>query len=251
MFVEKIKNNKFLFFLLFADVLLIVIHIIWGNAYRSFNLDVEQNIPTLYQGLKLLFAGHVSLLVTYLLVRMKSENRSSLVYFIYATLGLIYLGIDEIGQIHETIGDRIAEFFPELVINVRQMVYDAGYLSSDWLIFMVPIALVASVFVPYTFKYIVSFSLKEKLLLALGALCIVLVIPVEFIGSYNYYEYSTGELSYNISIIIEESLELIGISILSYLQLSLLKQHAEAFLANEARKSREKDTRKKKVLQLT
>lgn len=91
--------------ILVFDLLFLVAHLWlgqqWSGTLYSFNLDDENNIPTIYQGVKLFSVGFLCWLNAYLLFKAKCKNSWVLGFFGVLGTGATYLAIDELTQIHE------------------------------------------------------------------------------------------------------------------------------------------------------
>lgn len=207
-------SYKLLLGLIFLDIIIVILHLIFGYQTIFFNLDEEKNIPAFYQGIKLIFAGIILLFTS---ISKQYKNVSPL--FPLGSL-LVYLGTDEILEIHEDIQSQIQPIFPELVSKVESFAEITNYTSSMWILFFMPFILavllyILFVVIPYTIK------LNHRLFffLTLGFTFFLLAILLEIINSSGTWSW----FQYQILMILEESSEMVGSSILFYFSYLAMK----------------------------
>ena len=125
----KVKNELILFLLFFllVDFLVLLLHCLFPEK-TFFNLDVESNLPTIYQGMKILL---LSFLAFYLFLSSVDKFKNFWLFFAFVFL---FLALDEVGQIHE----NLPTFFNELFIkegqkNLQDVVSDFDMNQHLWL----------------------------------------------------------------------------------------------------------------------
>lgn len=207
-----------LLFLVF-DGIVIVLHLTLGAVNPYFNLDFEQNFPTIYQAIKLLLAGVLGLLlVTFPLQAIKKRLR---IFQLGISFALIGIAVDEMFQVHENIYrayEIIPLFHPANVVTVS---YNLGFKSSLWLLYYIPIFVIAFGWMSYWIRYFYRYNQGVfKLLIAISCLIIVVLLS-EYFSSTGVHSQS----KYEFLILVEESAELMVGSLLSLLvmRLSLTK----------------------------
>lgn len=192
---------------LYADGLIILLHLLFGGPNIWFNLDHEHNLPTWYQVAKLAILG----LTTLALVGWHRHQLSTATSFL-APCGLIMLFIstDELWQFHENIYrvfEHIEWFHPSRVVSHSQTI---GFRSSLWLLYYMPFFLLGILWLGYWLRYF-----QENLKKAFSGLILVsglflLVIVAELLSSTGVF----SQHDYFWLVTLEESAELIGASVL-------------------------------------
>jgi hypothetical protein len=205
------------------DIIFVVLHFLYGQQVTFLNLDVERNIPTLYQGFKLIFIS--SLIAATWAITYKAQNVSWLQRFILVPYWFMfaYLALDELGQAHEGIaevlfnrsGIRVIESFREFFVSL-------GFNAAPWLLFFIPIAALAVAYMISLAKYFYNQQTGKIYILALAILCFALVPVIE------YWDTSKVSYSYranvqNILLAAEEYLEMLGATLFLAFNLFLLR----------------------------
>lgn len=208
------KNPKKLLIALIAlDLFVVILHLLFGYQTTFFNLDEEMNFPAFYQGIKLA-AGGMALLI------FVSSRR--LLAFLPLGLLLIYLGIDEVVQIHEEIESQIQPFFPQVVELVQRFAATVNYTSNIWVLYFVPAIFGIFLYMLFIIRYVRKFNPRLFPSLFLGSTLFILVIIFEIINSSGRW----GFFEYQILMTLEESFEMFGASIFCYFSYLLIKRHA-------------------------
>ena len=176
---------------------------------RLFNLDLERNLPTFFSTILLLMASLANFII-YIYKKNKSEKSLGwLILFII----FLFLSFDEIASIHEQT-DPI----------VKGFIATSGIFYFAWVIpYTVMLILLAILYS----RFILALPKKTKLLFILSGLIYVSgAIGIEMISAAVAERY--GErLYYDILATIEETLEMIGVTVFIYSLLSYMKEHTQ------------------------
>ena len=174
---------RVIWWLFLVDAGLVLVHVLLHQANDWFSLDQEANLPTLYQSLKYYTFGYLAFFNVWLISFYKLLP--SVYRFFWGSLGalLIFLGLDELGRIHETLRDFIPQSFPFVAVWVARVAEYLHYTGSDWVIYFVPFILgflIAAVFwVRFAYRHY-----RGRLPLLLTSFALMLIVPVwEYIGS--------------------------------------------------------------------
>jgi hypothetical protein len=195
------SKKRVLIFLLSLDIILTILHILFGRQNFFFHLDIEHNLPTYYQGFKLIIFGIIFLVWFF---KRKSNEKMPL-FSLPFSLGMIFIGIDEVFEIHENIY-RVFEltnfFHPERVIEAT---LDAGYRSSIWIIYYLPIIFTALIWLGYFLRHFQEKSKAVFKLLILSCFLVFIVFLMEILSSSGLFSDET----YFWMITVEETAEAI------------------------------------------
>ena len=208
--MQNWKKYKSLIFLFLFDFTMVALFYLFPNK-RLFDLDGENNIPTLYQASKLILIAFFSLALLLLNQYFKLFNNQIRLILIFFFLVFFFLGIDEAGQIHENIAIYFHEFFPQPTSEYIEESREVGFKSSEWLLFYWPIILAFVISFIFLFRTIISkYIIDKHKLLVVGSLFFISVPIIEFL---NTSETSFMINNYKEMIVLEESAEMIGASI--------------------------------------
>jgi hypothetical protein len=132
--------------LLVIDLGVTLLHLLFAPEFSAFDLDVESNIPTVYQGLKLVIIG------TIILTKGEwSKLPEDLKLSVAFTAGfLIFLGADEMALIHENVPVFTQQMFPWVHAFVLSFARAIGYIGSLWVIYAHPI--IGSLIIAWTLQ---------------------------------------------------------------------------------------------------
>jgi hypothetical protein len=192
-----------------ARLLLEFTSLSWANELnRLFDLDLEQNIPTLLASVLLSISA--LLLGAIFVFKQRSLDRYSRHWLILASI-FIYLVIDEFTSIHEL-----------FVVPLREKFSLGGVFYLAWVILAIPIILVIGLL--YT-RFILSLPQHtRRLILAAAATYITGSLGMEMIGG-QYQQQNGFDLIYAGMTTLEETLEMLGISLFIYALLDYLKSY--------------------------
>ena len=186
------------------------------DLVRLFDMDRERNIPTLFSTCLFLLNGLVCLAI------WKVRSREGLPAATWLVLAgtLFFLGADEFCQIHEYVNERLQTIF-----------HTSGFFGPVWII---PYGIAAVIL----FTMLVPFFLRlepgtRKLMALAAAVFLSGAVGIEMItGKYiALAEARRGDafnmmvdLGYGLFVVVEESLEMLGLVVLSYALLGLLQK---------------------------
>ncbi len=180
-------------------------------AARLFTLNEENNFPTLYSSLALLFCSILLAIISYL---KKEINSAYAGYWKALSLIFLYLAIDEISSIHEIFN------FLRPLLNAKGLLYFA------WVI---PGIIFTAIFLLIFRRFIQSLPPKTRnLFIMAGTIYVGSAIGIEMIGAYYAELHGQNNFMYSLLTIFEESLEMLGIVIFIYALLSYIAQYLRA-----------------------
>lgn len=222
MFKQKaskfIKENQLFIFFIIADLVLMTLHLSFYKQYSFFHFDVESNLPTAYQGLKLLTYGFICLQAFVFINR--DENKRKKLFWLLPALFFIYIGVDELAMIHENIHIFIEEISPTISNSAQNFSAKIGYTGTIWIVYYLPIAIIAIPFLVFELIEMYSKNRKELFIFIFGVLILFLVPLMEIFST-------SGCLlceRYDLLMFLEESFEKIGITVIGFAFLLILKK---------------------------
>ncbi|MGI6484558.1 MAG: hypothetical protein ACOX0R_02970 [Candidatus Dojkabacteria bacterium] len=201
------KLISFIILFLFVDSLVLLLHSLFPEK-TFFNLDVESNLPTIYQGMKVLL---VSFFAFYLFLSTDGKFKYFWIFFAFVFL---FLALDEVGQIHE----NLPTFFNELFIkegqrNLQDVVSEFGYESTTWLpYYIIPFLIFFVVVGVFLMKFIKK-NWKRAMLLMIGLIFLVLGLVIEFVSTKPNIMFQEG---YGTLVFWEEAFEILAISFILF-----------------------------------
>lgn len=205
-FLKKGANILILFLLL--DILMIILHLIFPDK-SFFNLDFESNLPTIYQGSKLVFISLLAIVILVLeYLRGKSIKKGW--FWIFWSAMMFFIGIDEVAQIHENISIYMKELFGAAETYETTLI-EMGYSSTPWLKYYISLFVIATALVVLAFKNLLKKYPKSMWLLVVGWLLFLGVPVVEYINTLPHIMFQEG---YEALMIFEEALEMLGATFL-------------------------------------
>lgn len=213
-----LDNNKTIFYwLVVIDALVLVMHLLFGNHRHFFHLDYEYNLPTIYQSFKLILFG-----VIFFIIGLKKSIKWDIKGFIFPlSLVLVFLGFDELLQIHENIY-RVFELFdlfhPSKIIEASMKL---GYRSSLWILYYLPFIFVFVFWSGYWLRYFQSKMKNNVWILILSSLCLFIVLLAEILSSTG----SFSETTYFGLVTLEETAEMLLASTLILVGNKMLVTH--------------------------
>lgn len=207
------ENFKLLVTLTVAfDIIFILLHAIFGQYLGVFDLDKEQNLPTVYQGFKL-FVIALMLGVASWKVRNVSSQSKLMPALGIMSLAFAYLSFDEVFIIHEQVELVSRALFPGITDQLLSLFFTIGFNSSVWLIFYIPAFVLGTIFMFYLKKLWPSFTNQQQKYMILGSILFGSVLIIEFINSRGVY----SAFEYYLFTTLEEAIELFGATTFLYL----------------------------------
>lgn len=196
-----IRKKDIFTYLVIGDLIVLLLHLFLGGQHSVFHLDLEQNIPTFYQSLKLLVFGTL-----FLLMSVKRQTKQNIQYFTVSLAAfLLLLGIDELFQVHENIY-RLYELFeifhPSKIVESSMKL---GYRSSLWILYYLPFIFVFFFWSGYWLRFFQSRMKKNAWILILSCGCLFMVLMAEILSSTGDY----GDATYYWLITMEEIAEML------------------------------------------
>lgn len=199
MILKKIRlllSSIFLFLL--AGHLL---HIFFGASGQDwqhlFDFNFEKNIPTLYQSILWVFCGFFAYRVAYV-----SEQASRWMWFFFSFV-FFFLATDEYFQIHDSLNKPI-----------KNALGLGGSFHFGWVL---PYAVLLLGLLPIAWKFFRTLPFRYSLKFAFsGAVFIFGAFIMEMVGAGRHEIYGRSDSWYTLCTTIEESLEIIGISLFLY-----------------------------------
>lgn len=208
------EPKKIIFFLSLIVIGLIIGHIagtissfyLGGDDFEIFNLDIEQNIPSLYSSLSLMLCAGILYLIANI---TKRQGKRDYLYWAGLSVIFVFLSIDEMTEIHE-----------RLIIPLRNMLNTSGVLFFAWVI---PYGILLIAMLMFYFRFIVSLPVRIRLLFILaGSLYIGGAVVMESLGGSWFEQHGDNSLFYSLIILVEETLEMTGILVFIYALLSYI-----------------------------
>ena len=218
------KHNLIIGSLIVLDIIFIILYFWFADQTSLLNLDIERNIPTAYQSVKLVVTG--ALIAGLITLSFASKTRFRSYLLIPYCAIFIYLGIDEIGAIHESFEGVANRIGGDTVTQYREFYISSGYHAAQWLLYYTPIIVIAVAYLIYLVGYFREKKIKYLFLMAMGIALFSLVPVVE------YYDSSSRETSgqANRSIVAtEEFFEMLGASVFFAFNLLILRDEIKNF----------------------
>lgn len=206
---DGIFKNKLAFLLVFLllDILILLLHNYFPEKL-FFNLDVESNLPTIYQGLKIF-------LLSFFSFTLFLFTKGNLKYFwLFFVMSFFFLALDEVGQIHE----NIPTYWNELFVkdgrsDLQSVVGEFGYESATWLpYYIIPFIGFFIVVVISLMKFLKECR-KRAIPLIIGLLFLIVGIVFEYINTKPDIMFKDG---YEILMFWEEAFEIFAITFILF-----------------------------------
>lgn len=211
------KHSKRFFYLLVAfDLIVLLMHLSFGAENHFFHVDFEQNLPTVYQSLKLIFSGVLFFIVAW--HKKIPWNMKS--FLLPLATFLLFLGLDELFQIHENmyrVFEYIDIFHPSKLVEVSTKL---GYRSSLWILYYLPIIFIFVFWSGYWLRYLQSHMKGMAPILLFSCTCLFVLLLAEVLSSTGTFTEST----YFWLVSLEESAEMLLATSLFLLGSTMLKQ---------------------------
>jgi len=207
---HKILKNTFKT-LVATGALLFFIHIVFqfiARAYplfgeswifKFFDFGLEGNLPTFFSGFLFILLS-ISAWFCGVSDKYRGVERKDWLPWMLVSALLLFLSIDELGEIHE-----------QLTGPMQELLGAGGFLFFAWII---PYALALFLLSMYFLPFLSRLSQKTKLLIFVGAFIFVFgAIGFEMIGAKLYESGAATHIIYTIVSSLEEMFEFMGILI--------------------------------------
>lgn len=174
-----------------------------------FDLNSENNIPTLYSGVALLFCS----ILTEIIFQAQKLSKNKDVWA-WRGLSIVFavFCLDELIGLHERLTRPLANIF-----NTSGFLYYAWVIAGA--IFVLGFLLVFG-------RFITTLPRKtRRLFLIAGAIYVTGAIGSEIVGGYYHYYYTQSNMVYSSIATIEEVLEMLGVIIFIYALLSYINSY--------------------------
>lgn len=184
--------QRFFITLLSVNTLLILLHIFFGDRFDLFNLDRERTPGAYWSGLQLMAIAALSAGM----ILLSASRRDKMLWGAFSFL-FVGFSFDEISELHENITYYLSTYL-HIPTIFRSMTY-------NWLIILSPLIIFAFVFLFFFLRTLRQENMLSRKLLSLGILFFLAAIGVELANGLD-----ADQLSYFWSVVLEESLELLG-----------------------------------------
>lgn len=191
---------------------------ILGHGYllgfvQLFDLGTDSFIPTWYASTTLLLCSILLAMITY--VKRREADRFALHWGILSLI-FLFLSIDEVALIHETIGDTIKR---KLSANLY------GFFYYTWVI---PGAAFILIFAAAYLKFLIYLPAKTRqLFIFAGLIYIGGALGLEMVNARHDELYGNNNLTYKLMTTAEEFFEMIGIVIFIHALMSYMVSQVE------------------------
>ncbi len=179
-FFQKHHPYKIVASVLLLDMLMLILHLFFGHISSFVHLDREYNLPTVYQSAKLIFVGGIAFFIFWQLwLEEQLDKKSQFFYGFFAAI-FIFLGLDELGQLHENVDYFVRELFPHYADTQLRIAESSNFQSSTWMLYYLPIMTVAIIYFAYTGKYVCERIPGKKLVFSAMISLFILTLVLEF-----------------------------------------------------------------------
>ncbi len=202
-------KRKFIFTIFGIDVLLILLHIFFGAQFDLFNLDRERTPGAYWSGAQLIAVAAFAVGM----VLLSSTRRRRLLWGIFGFLFMGF-GFDEISELHENITYYVSTY---LHIPIPMFFRSTTY---NWLIILSPLIIFAFVFLIFFLKTLQQENMLSRKLLLGGVFFFMLAMGFEFVNGLD-----ASQQFYNALVVLEESSELFGESLVLLGMLRIASDH--------------------------
>ncbi|MCB0197563.1 MAG: hypothetical protein KDJ65_36795 [Anaerolineae bacterium] len=176
-----------------------------SGYFSIFNLDAEQNIPTLYASISILFCSLLLGLIAY--VKRESGEHNYL-FWLGLALVFLFLSVDESSVLHNYLSAPLRKRGA------------SGLLYNAWII---PVGIALLIFVLIYLKFLFQLPRKTMILFIVsGAIYVSGAMGIEMIGGLQKDTVGTGNIAYQFMTLFEEFFEMMGILLFIYTLLSYI-----------------------------
>jgi hypothetical protein len=171
-----------------------------------FDLDREENVPTLYSSATLLISSG---LLAVIAAARKRQKKGDYLYWAGLAVVFLFLSIDETAGLHE-----------RLIKPLRSALHTSGILFYAWVI-PYGIFLIAMMLIYLRFLFSLAVRFRYLIIFA-GILYVAGALGGELIGGYWAELYSVENITYALITTCEESLEMAGVLVFIYALMSYI-----------------------------
>lgn len=196
--------SLFVVFLLIANLIGIGIRSVPGHGsveklIQIFDFNTEQNLPTLYSSLSLMFSAFLLLLIA---IQHKSVD-SPYLHWLGLAIIFAFLSIDETASLHEKLGDPVREY-----LNT------SGLLFYAWVIpYMLALGMIILIYA----KFLTRLPKRTmSLFIISGVIFVAGAIGCELLSGLQFELHGTNNALYRLIYTCEEFFEMFSIVIFIY-----------------------------------
>ncbi|MCC9137324.1 hypothetical protein ACFSKU_08025 [Pontibacter silvestris] len=186
-------------------------YIVHNDVYGlvpKFNLDAENTVPAFVSSINLFIAAGILALIS--LFKKKTKDKYWKQWVILSCLFFL-LSLDEAASIHEMMAGRT-----QVLLNLPGAAYYTGVILFTTIVIL---------FLLYFKNFILMLPHKTRMrFMVAGTVYISGVIGGEALGGYTYDLYGMGSMTYNLAVVVEESLEMLGILLFIKAQLCYMEE---------------------------
>lgn len=202
--------------LITLDLFILLLHMLFGQHSWFFHVDFENNLPTVYQAVKLLAFGILFFYLSFSLDYPKKLRA----FTVPLALIIWLLGFDELVQVHENIY-RIFEFIPGLTpAQVVDLSLLFGYRSSLWMLYYLPAVFIFVLWCGYWLRYFQAKIKPNYLVLVVSCAALFVVLYTELLSSTGLYD----ESAYLFLVTTEETAEMLFATTIIFVGLKVFNQ---------------------------
>lgn len=176
---------------------------------RAFSVDAEQNVPTVYSVLALLFSSILLGAIAHAKYQDSSRYKHhwKILSFIF-----LYLSLDEAAQLHE-----------QFLYPMQRLLNATGFLYYTWVL---PLGFMVVIFLLSYTKFLFHLPLATRnLFVAASVFYLGGAMGMEMLGGNEAYYEGTQTLPYLIIVTVEELCEMVGIVIFIHALMSYIKTY--------------------------
>ena len=169
-------------------------------GFYFFDLNREDSIPTFVSSMGL---GICSLLLFVIAMLTKRKHSSGLLYWVGLGILFLYMAIDETVRIHEKLGGPLRE------------VYDPDALYD--MVWLIPYGILVLLVGIIYFRFVLRLPRETKVLFIVSGLIYLSgVAGFEYLGGRQDALYGVANFGYQLFVILEEGLEMLGMAFFMY-----------------------------------
>ena len=172
-----------------------------GRFVRQFNMDGEANIPTYFSSIILFICA---LLLGIIAALKKREHDAYTSHWTILSIIFVFMSLDEVTSYHGCLAAPVRK-----LLNITQ-----GPFLFAWVI---PGAALVLVFAMLFWRFLFHLPRESRLLFSVAAIVYVGgALGMEFFGGYYAGLHGIRNFNYNILVLIEETLEMLGVILFIY-----------------------------------